>query len=71
MATIYYAGLYAIYIVIHTVYTFVHTDKTLGTFKVSDEPHKPSDFIMSMLACSDSTFADNLAMQADESFACL
>ena len=47
-----------------------HTDKTLGTFKVSDELHKPSDFMVSMLACSVSTFADNLAMQANDSLAC-
>ena len=49
---------------------YTHTDKTLGTFKVADELHKSSDFIESIFACSDSTFADNWAMRADASFVC-
>ena len=34
----------------HSVHEYFHTDNSLGTFKVSDELHTPSDFSRSMLA---------------------
>ena len=47
---------------------YLHTNNTLGTFNIS---HTPLDFSRSMLAWSNSTFAENWALQADDSAAFL